>query len=175
MRTRNIQDGFTLLEMLVSVAIIAMISVVLSQVFISTIRTNAKTEILKEVKQNGDLAVDTLTRMVQNATSVTCPTTKSLAIVNPDGNTTTIGCALDGTVTRLASASATTVYLSSGDVTLGGTDCASSTLQFTCTAVAGLPSQVTLSFSLAQKGTPGDQFERASETFQTSVSMRNDQ
>ena len=171
----NTQRGFTLLEMLVSVAIIAMVSVVLSQVFISTIRTNAKTEILKEVKQNGDLAIESISRMVQNAKSISCPTATSLLIVNPDGGSTTIGCALDATTTRLASTSATTVYLSSKSVTLGGTDCASSTLQFTCTATTGLPSHVAVSFRLAQIGTPVDQFERASESFQTSVTMRNNE
>lgn len=169
------QNGFTLLETLVSVAIIALVSVVLSQVFISTMRTNTKTEILKEVKQSGDLAIESITRMVQNAQSVTCPTAKSLAVVNPDGNTTTVSCQDVSSVARLASSSATTtVYLSSQNVTLGPV-CASSSLQFVCTSVSGLPSLVTVSFQMAQIGTPVDQFETASETFQTSVTMRNNQ
>lgn len=167
------EDGFTLLETLVSLAIVAMVSVVLSQVFISTLRTNTKTEVLKEVKQSGDLAMESITRMVQNAQSVTCPTGQSLAIVNPDGNTTTVSCQDVSSVARLASSSATaTVYLSSETVTLGAA-CASSILQFTCTSVSGLPSLITVSFRMAQKGTPVDQFETASETFQNSVTMRN--
>ena len=167
----NNDHGFTLLEMLVSIAIIAMMSIVLSQVFISTIRTNTKTEILKEVKQNGDAAIESITRIVQNAQSVTCPTPQSLAMVNPDGDTTTLGCTVDGT-TRLSSTDAIgTVYLTSKSVSLGAT-CAS-TLLFTCEEVSGLPSHVTVSFSLVQKGTPGDKFEKASESFQTRVTMRN--
>jgi prepilin-type N-terminal cleavage/methylation domain-containing protein len=167
-------NGFTLLEMLVSIVIIALLSIVLSQVFISTLRSNAKTEVLKEVKQSGDTAIDTLTRMVQNAQSVTCTTNQSVAIVNPDGDTSTIACAQVSGNTRLASSSSTmTEYLSSASVSLGGTDCASSTLHFTCATVSGLPTNVAVSFTLSQAGTVGDQFEKASESFQTSVSMRN--
>ena len=166
--------GFTMLEMLVSVAIIAMVSIVLSQVFISTLRTNTKTEVLKEVKQSGDLAIESITRMIQNAQSVSCPTAQSLSIMSTDGYTTTIDCREVASSTRLASSSAAaTVYLSSDNVSLGSAVCASSSLQFTCNAVSGLPSHVTVSFRLAQVGTPGDQFEKASESFQTSVTMRN--
>lgn len=166
--------GFTLLELLVSVAIISILSIVMSQVFISTIRTNTKTEILKEVKQNGDSAIESMVRMIQNAQIVTCNTTRSLAIVNPDGFTTTLACLADGTAMRLASSSAsTTVYLSSKKVTLGGVSCDTSTLLFTCTSATGMPSSVMISFRLAQTGAPGAQFETASETFQTTAAMRN--
>lgn len=166
--------GFTLLELLISVAIIALLSVVMSQVFISTIRTNTKTEILKEVKQNGDLALESMVRMIQNAEMITCDTPQSLSIVNPDSNTTTLACVADGEAMRLASASAsTTVYLSSKLVTLGGSSCGTSTLTFTCAGGTGVRTSVMISFRLAQTGAPGDQFETASESFQTSAAMRN--
>lgn len=174
------QSGFTILELIVSVGAIALMSMVLSQVFFSTLRTNTKTELLKDVKQNGDIAQETMVRMIQNAISVTSPCdaigteSTSIDILNPDGATTTLGCALDGTVTRLASSSASnTYYLSSSNVSLGGTTCATSTIEFVCVGGAGRQSTVTISFSLAQKGTPVDQFEKASGAFQTSVTTRS--
>lgn len=167
-------QGFTLLEMLVSIAIIALMSVVLSQVFISTLRSNTKTERLKEVKQNGNLALESITRMVQNAKSVECPTSQSLAIQHVDGGITTIACVEDGVTTRLASSSASsTVFLSSSLVSLGGAVCGSSTLQFVCDTTSGLPSKVTITFHLSQADAPIDQFELSGENFQTTILMRN--
>lgn len=172
--------GFTLLEMVVSLAIIALVALVLSQVFVATLRTNTKTELLKDVKQNGELAIESMVRMLQHAQSVTstCSETgtsaSSVTFVNPDGGTTTLGCVLDGTVTRLASTSAEgAVYLTSDDVTMGGASCLGATLRFTCFGGTGVPSSVTISFQLAQSGTPGQAFESSSESFQTTATMRN--
>lgn len=180
-------QGFTLLELIVSVAAIALVSVVLSQVFFSTLRTNTKTEILKEVKQNGELVIGNMTRMVQNAQTIqniatVCSDTgvaaQTLTLTNPDQGTTTVGCREDivsgATITRIASTSASaTIYLTGSNVTLGGTTCAQSSLQFVCKGGTGIPSTVSITFSLAQSGTPYDQFEKSSALFQTSVTMRN--
>lgn len=174
------QRGFTILELVVSIGAIALMSMVLSQVFFSTLRTNTKTELLKDVKQNGDIAQETMVRMIQNSIDVTSlcdaagTTSTSVDIVNPDGATTTLGCALDGTVTRIASSSGSaTDHLTSSNVTLGGTTCAASTLQFLCVGGAGNQRTVTVTFSLAQKDTPVAQFEKASGSFQTSVTTRS--
>ena len=60
------RQGFTLMEILVAVSALAVMGVLLTQVFVTTIRTNTKNEISKEVKQNGDLAVSIMTRMILN-------------------------------------------------------------------------------------------------------------
>jgi len=171
---RRIQSGFTLLEILISIAIIAVLGVVLSQVFISTMRTNTKTEYLKEVKQTGDLAVETLARMIQNAYAVTCVSDKELEIQNPDGNTTTIACTIDGAILRLASSSATiTEYITSEGVTLGTDSCATSALSFDCTETSGQRTMVTISFTLSRAGYAGGVFEEAEHSFQTSAVVRS--
>ena len=172
--------AFTLIEMLVVVAVIASVGVILTQIFVATSRTNTKIEVTKDVKQAGDFAVEVIERLIREATGVTSAcsdsgtTSASIDIRNSDNNTTTIGCAPDGAVTRIASTSASkTDYLTSGDVTLGGVDCDASTLAFICTAEAGHSATIEISFSLSQVGTPQDQFEKASAFFQTSVTMRN--
>ncbi len=166
--------GFTLLEMIVSLAIIALVSVVLSQVFIATIRTNTKTELQKDMKQNGELALETIVRMVQSAQNATCTTTQSLTVINPDAGITTFECALDGTTTRLASTSAEgTAFLTSSNASLGGSACSSSSLNFSCSGGTGIPSTVTITFTLSQTGSGIAAFEQASESFQTSAVMRN--
>lgn len=166
--------------MVVAIAIIAVVGVALTEVFISTIRSNTKTELLKDVKQNGELALETMVRMIQNAKevpsacSIAGTTSTSVTVINEDDGETTFSCVLDGTNTRIASVSAQgSAYLSSGNVTLGGSTCAGSTLAFTCFGAAGIPTSVTITFDLAQVGTPQQAFEQASESFQTSATMRN--
>lgn len=170
--------GFTLIEIIVSVGIIGLIIVVITQVLFSTGQSNSKVEIQKEVKQNGNYALGVMERMIRNARSVksTCDgtSTKSIEIVNPGSGTTRLECVLNSGVTRLASESASIEYLTNESVTLGGVNCVdvANTLQFTCTSSSGIPPRVNVSFSLSQKGTPGTQFEQASESFQSTVNLR---
>lgn len=166
--------------MVVSIAILAIISVVLSQVFITTVRTNTKTELLKDIKQSGDFAMETMVRMIQNAREVTSSCSisgtalTSVSLINEDFGETSFSCLYDGTSTRIASVSANgTAYLSSDNVTLGGSSCGESTLAFTCYGSAGIPTSITISFTLAQGGVAAHAFEQTSESFQTSATMRN--
>lgn len=175
----NTKRGFSLLELLVSISIIAVLGTVISQVLFTTLRTNTKTEILKEVKQNGDIALETIQRLIQGARSVssTCSdtgtTATSLAIVDRNGETITFSCVLDGTATRIASTSASgTEYLTNKTVTLGET-CVGTSLQFVCTGGGSAPPSIQISFQLTQTGTPGAQYEQGQIQFQSSVSLRN--
>lgn len=170
--------GFTLLEIIVSVGIISLIAVVVTQVLFSTGQSNSKAEIQKEVKQNGNYALGVIDRMMRNAQSVTSTCdgsiTTSIQITNPDNGATTFGCVLDSGVTRLASQSASgTKYLTNDSVTLGGVNCAASTLQFTCSTSTNIPARIKVMFSLSQQGTPVSQFEQASAEFQTTIGLRN--
>ena len=167
------------MELLVSISIIAILGTLIAQVFFTTLRTNTKTEILKELKQNGDVALETMQRLIQAARSVasacadTGTTSQTLAIVDDTGNTTTFGCVPDGTVTRIASTSASGVeYLTNKTVTLGAT-CPVTTLQFVCTGGGSASPSIKISFRLTQTGTTGVQFEQGQLQFQSSVSLRN--
>jgi len=171
---QGLSDGFTLLELIVTVAAIALMSTVLSQIFFTTLKTNSKTELIKEVKQSGDFAQESLIRMIQNAQSLTtiCNSagveSNTISIVNPDGDTTTYACVDDGTVARLASVSATqTEYLTSSNVTLGDT-CATATLSFMCKGGTAVPNSLTISFTLAHVN-----YDTFSSAFQTTVTTRN--
>lgn len=175
---RKVHAGFTLLELLVSMSILAIVGILLTQVFVTVIRTNTKNEVTKEVKQNGYLAFSVMTRMLQNALDVTsdCVSTGSTApmitITNPDGGATTFECRSDSGVLRISSTSGTPSYLTSPGVTLTGADCTAG-LAFTCTTLSTNKKSVNIVFSLAQKGTPPDRYDQASEAFQTTVTLRN--
>jgi prepilin-type N-terminal cleavage/methylation domain-containing protein len=178
--TKN-QHGFTLLEILISITIAGAVGVLIAQVFFTTSRTNNKTELLKDVKQNGEYAIGIMERMIRSSLRIesTCETTgttlTTLQMTNPNGDMTTLGCVLDGS-TRIASTSASTStaeYLTSDNVSLGGTACTGSTLSFICTSYPDEPPRVTVSFSLSQLGTSAEQSDQASIQFQTTATPRN--
>ncbi|MBI3379591.1 type II secretion system protein, partial [Candidatus Gottesmanbacteria bacterium] len=110
MKMQKSLRGFTLVELLVIVALVGMIGVITSQVFIIGFRSAGKGEIVKEVKQNGDYAMSVMETMVRNAADISpdqvCnANSTSLSIINPDGYTTTFDC--DPATFNISSASAT--------------------------------------------------------------------
>lgn len=182
-QTRNKSNarGFTLIELVVAIVIIAGLSTVLVQALFTTTRSSTKVERLADVKQGGEYALNVIERMTRNALSLTAlcseggtTPTSSVTVTSPDGYETTFACAWSGTVTRIASVSAFgTQYLTSSSVTLGGVSCDANPLVFYCTSIADTPKSLKVSFQLSQKGTPVDQFEKASTAFQTNISIRN--
>ncbi len=175
------QRGYTLIELIIAVAIIAGLGTVLAQSLFTTTRSSTKVERLTDVKQGGEYALNVIERITRNARSLTAvcsesgtTPTASATITSPDGYETTFTCALSGTVTRIASVSAFgTQYLTSSSVTLGGATCDADSLVFYCTSIADVPKSLKVTFQLLQKGSPVDQFEKASTTFQTSIGLRN--
>jgi len=175
------KKGFTLIELLVAMAIISGLGIMIAQAFFTTTRSNTKVEKLTDVKQNGDYALSVMERMIRNARVLTAVCTddgstpvSSVAIENPDGGTTTLQCLLSDSVTRIASVSSFgTEYLTSNAVSLGGSTCDGDSFTFYCTSVAQVSKTLKINFSLSQKGTPTDQFEKASTQFQTSVGLRS--
>lgn len=177
MKYRN--AGFTFVEILVAAGIIALISGVSAQVFLTASRNAAKSDLIRNIKQNGENSLEGMARMIQSARRIPVCSgapSGSLAIENQDDGMTTFTCILDGAVTRIASESATgTAYLTTAGLTLGGETCAQSSMRFLCTPNAGLPSTVQINFSLSQIGDPSKSYEKASVPFQTTVTMRSDE
>lgn len=178
-KSQKSKQGFTLIEMLVATTVLALIAAVVTQVFSLTTKSNTKTEVLKEVKQNGDFALELLTRLIRNAQSVTSPcsatgeTTTSLTIKNPDGFFSTFSCKLNNNVWKIASSGGETdAYLTSDSVSLlqSGNQCG---LTFVCKTIAGVAKNVKVSFGLQQRAGPPDPSASASANFGTSVILRN--
>ncbi len=174
--TRN--EGFTILELLVSVGIIAGISIVVAQVLFTTSKTNTKSEVSKDVKQSGEYVLQVLERQIRNARDVTSAcsaigeTTTTLALTNSDESTTTIGCAeVDPIFRMVQTTSGIPTYLTSGDVTLGS--CADTSIKFICVESPGVPKSVITSFSLAQSGTSPNLYEQSNATFESTITLRN--
>lgn len=160
--------GFTLVEIVVCVALLSIVVTLITQVLFTTTHVNTKTKILTDIKQNGNFAIDIISRMVRSANSIQCnPGPPPVALItNPDGNVTTITCISDGNVMRISSESAHQAYLTPATVTC-------SSLAFSCQPAAGIQTTLTVSFTLQQAGVAGSAYEANSSSFQSTVSLRN--
>ncbi len=161
-------SGFTLIEVLMVVLILGVVVVAGGSLFFAIMKGASKSEVIKEVKQNGDYALSVIERMVRNAQELDCTTvTNQITIINPDKGTTTFSCAAEDQVFKIASNSG---RLTGKNVTLGEGVCPASLL-FTCDQTKSPPT-VTIGFTLSQAGTGGRQEEKAQVPFQTTVSLR---
>ena len=131
-------------------------------------RSQLKSELLKEVKQNGDYAMSVIEMMLKNAADVTlgCGTSSNeLTIMNPDGFPTAFTCT-EGD--KIASNSQS---LTSDKVVIY--NCANA-FRVVCPAPAVSPKYVFVAFKIQQAGsglmpTPGS---TVSLEYQTTISLR---
>jgi prepilin-type N-terminal cleavage/methylation domain-containing protein len=66
------QKGFTLVELVVVVAIFGIVFIVVSNTFFNSIKAALKAEAIKEVRQNGDVAMARIVNDVRNASYYNC-------------------------------------------------------------------------------------------------------
>jgi len=86
MRLKNY--GFTFIEMIIALSIISVISVAIVAIFLTTVRGSVRSEAMKEIKQNGDYALDVMTRNIANAAAIIDPmvdSSNSITTVDFDG------------------------------------------------------------------------------------------
>lgn len=64
--------GYTLVEILVVIALVAVVGSILTQIFYSALRGGNKAQILANIKQNGQIILETLDKSIRNADNVVC-------------------------------------------------------------------------------------------------------
>lgn len=174
----KVNDGFTLMEVLVTILIIGTLGVVASSILFSLLRGAAKTETLKEVKQNGDYALSVMEVKIRNARSVVSPSPctgaqlTSVTILNPDATQSTFQCT-NGRIEEaiVGGASPVTRQLTSTSVAIPTCDVAN--ISFTCSSSPTTgKNAVLIKFTLKQASAVTTA-EGASVSFETQVTLRN--
>lgn len=161
------QKGFTLIEMLVVIAIITIIGTISTQIILSLIRSNNKTNIQNEVRQNGAFVIDYLERDIRSASSVVVPSATLLQLTQPDGTVIDYVCAIGSSN-------------SNGDITREGQslvniDASTGVKINSCafTTQNSSPPLVTIDIVITQPyQSPNRSDLTVSQTFHTSVSLR---
>lgn len=90
--------GFTLVELLVVMSVLAIAGVFILNIFTSSLRGSNKSQILGVIKQNGQGVLDTMDKTVRDADNVVCPFFLSSADTTAFSNT--LVTVKDGIYTR---------------------------------------------------------------------------
>lgn len=70
---RTSERGFTLLELLVTMGVFAVVGVTVVTILVTTLREVNKTNVIASVRQNGDYALTTMSRNIREAASLQNP------------------------------------------------------------------------------------------------------
>lgn len=82
------QSGFTLVEVLVVIAILSIIGLIAVTIFTRTLKGVNKSQIISSLKQNGQSVLENMDKTIRNSDHLVCPTTPvatSTLIVEKDG------------------------------------------------------------------------------------------
>ena len=113
------KNGFTMVEMLVSIGILVLVAVGIANLFFSTIKSGNKTDNLIKLRQTGSYALNVLRTKVRNADSVVCTGVNVLTVRDSSGAETVFE--YDGVNDLLTMDSENLAE----DVTAGAFDCGS--------------------------------------------------
>lgn len=72
-RIMNQSSGFTLVEILVTMAIVAIVGTILVVIFTNTLKGNNKAQLLAVIKQNGQAVLENMDKTIRDADNVVCP------------------------------------------------------------------------------------------------------
>ncbi len=67
------KKGFTLVEILVVMAILALVGGLILTIFTQTLRGNNKSQIIATIKENGQAVLENISQTIRNADNVDCP------------------------------------------------------------------------------------------------------
>ncbi len=101
MRKQKINlKGFTLIEVLVTVAVVGIMMTLSSVIFINTIRNSKKSEITAEARENAALVIDRIQRDGREASSLTIDPTGTILNIDSDSGTIQWKCVTPGSGNR---------------------------------------------------------------------------
>lgn len=177
-RTNHQKAGFTMIELLVVVSLSVILMLAASALFLSFLLNRTKITAIKQVKDEGQYALNRMEFMIRNALEVVptasyptgCePDMTEIAIRSLDGGVTTFFIEEDSSDGHVKIASNSGVYLTSATVSI------LDDLRFSCTQPGDESIQHVGIFFTLRRGTPGlsDTREMAESEFQTSVSVRS--
>lgn len=168
MKTAHTQSGYTLLELLLYIAIVAPLLLGVSVFFAGVETSRIKNQSIAEVHEQARHVTDYVTFMIRNSTGITSPTpgnsSASLTLAMPLSaqNPTVIN--LSSGALRATEGATSAVPLTSSGVTVSG-------LTFTNMSYAGTPGVVRVTFTLATNS-PGNNAYQYQRTFTTSAESR---
>lgn len=109
MKVRQKDTGFTLIELMVVVGVVGLVAVTATSIFFTVSRSQRQSELVEEMKQDGNFSLTIMSKMIRQAVSIDCPSNHEISLTSPDGNDTSFVC--DSLTDSIASSSANSVNL----------------------------------------------------------------
>lgn len=164
-KINNPSQGFTLIEIVVVAGIMALFSLTLISVFLATVRSGSKAQLLQAGHQEGDFALRQMAQVIRGAEAVVCsPGGDSITITGTSGSEIIFSVVPDGGFPRVASDSSRWLTGKLAEVT---------NLSFVCYSSELGNYVVTLTLELNARPAGGGQVqEQFIQEFATSVSTR---
>jgi len=169
------EKGFTLIELLVVTAVMGVLAVVSATIISNVLRSQNKTNVINEVRQNGDLVIDKFERDVKQASQV-CRT--GFTPPNCGGSSQSITLSIESDTVVWICNTGTGAFTRDG-LSVLSTDPVSgvrvvNNCSFTVTgnAAPGTPQIVKLDFTLEQRNTAGASELQARVPFSVTVGTR---
>jgi prepilin-type N-terminal cleavage/methylation domain-containing protein len=75
------KKGFSLIEVLVTVTILTMLGVAISTILTRSFSGNSKTELIGNIKQNGQSALGVMEKDIRDSDTIACPLTSGSSTV----------------------------------------------------------------------------------------------
>lgn len=154
--TTNNQTGFTLIELLITIAVFSVLAIVGTDLFTSFLQGTNKAQVVAEVKQNGQLALEKAERLIRSSTVVSPDGTSKLSLTQRSGGDTVIefvdGCRPPGCLGpksngKIQTVTGSTTQALTNTDTKNGVDVISATFSVTST---GGPQIVKIKLTLTQ-------------------------
>jgi prepilin-type N-terminal cleavage/methylation domain-containing protein len=115
------KKGFSLIEIVMGLALFSMLMVTATSIMTSTIRTSRKSAAISLAKNEGASALKAMTQMLRYASKLSCAADSKSVQMTKSGSTDTITYVCDEVTSphRISSSSATmTIFLTSEDVNI---------------------------------------------------------
>lgn len=167
--SNNNQKGFTLVELLLYLALSAIILTASSLFIQLVLEARIKNRAIREVDQQGQLALEVISRAIANAETVTTPATGAsassltLTSLTPSISPTVINDVAG--VLHIQEGASTAVPLTNSRVTVSG-------LTFTNLSRASTPGIVRVTFTISTTNPSGRGESSFTRSFTTSISLR---
>lgn len=124
MTTRRLQSGYSIMELVVYIALFVVISLVLIRSLLTVMRTYAAAQSYRALQNSGELAMERITREIREATTAsastcaTTPGTLSLSGTDTNGASHSAAFSVSGGTLRLAIDGGSASSLTTSEVTV---------------------------------------------------------
>lgn len=165
----NNQTGFTLIELLLYVAIVGSLLTAIVAFLMVSIDARVKNQSIAEVDQQGVFAMEQITKVIRNASSISSPAAgasgAALTVVVPNAGSSPTTFNINAGALQVTEGSGSAVPLTNSKVQM-------SDLTFTNLSRSGTNGIVRVSFALRRVNPTGRNEYDYQKTFVTSVGLR---